>query len=250
MPAPALPPQCQGTHSLWDPLPEVCLQTIDTDRPHQTDTPHVIPAGHTQVESALAELALGGTLGAPPGERAAHVVLFADAYKFGVVSHVEGEVAFKHAEYVPASGRFAPPGPVSARVKWSFVEGGGWVPALTFVPWVFVPVAPSQSLRAGPLLFAGWELGERLELEVNVGTLLSTRPKPPVALVAASALTLTLVGTLRVFVDAYTTGEDAALGTGALLALGRDVQVDAGTYVGLSGEEPVATPFLGLSVRR
>jgi hypothetical protein len=237
-------------HSLWLPLPDVCLAPIDTDRPHQTDTPHVVPAGHTQVESALAQLALGGRVGAPPGERAAHVVLFTDAYKFGLVSHVEAELAFKHAEYVPATGRFAPPGPLSVRTKHNFLEGEGWVPTLTFVPWVFVPMAPSESLRAGPLVFGGWELGEHFELEVNVGMLFSTRPKPPVALVLASALTYTIAGTLRVFVDGYETGEDVQLGTGVLWAFVRDVQIDAGTYIGVTGDEPVATPFVGLSGRR
>ena len=54
----------------------------------------------------------------------------------------------------------------------------------------------------------------------------------------------------RVFVDVYATGPDIALGTGALWAFTRDMQVDLGTYVGLHGDEPVATPFLGFSVRR
>jgi hypothetical protein len=246
----AAPPPCHDVHSLWSPLPDACLEAIDTDRPHQTDTPHVIPAGHTQVESAVASVALGGTLGAPPGDRAAHVVFFQNAYKFGVASHVEAEVAFKHAEYVPAAGRLEPPGPVSVRAKLNFVEGEGWVPTLTFVPWVFVPMAPSESLRTGPLLFAGWELPAHFELEVNAGVLFSTRPKPPTALVLASALTYTVVGTLRVFIDCYATGYDIAFGTGALWAFARDAQIDLGTYVGLSGDEPVATPFLGFSVRR
>jgi hypothetical protein len=245
-----VPAPCHGVHSLWSPLPEVCAGVIDTDRPHQTDTPHVIPAGHTQVESAVASLAVGGNLGAPPGERAAHVILFQNAYKFGLVTHLEAEVAFKHAEYVPAAGRFAPPGPVSVRAKLNFLEGEGWAPTLTFVPWVFVPMASSESFRAGPLLFGGWELPAGFELEVNAGVLFSTRPKPPAALVLASALTYTIAGTLRVFIDCYATGYDIAFGTGALWAFARDMQIDAGTYVGLSGDEPVATPFLGFSVRR
>ena len=41
-----------------------------------------------------------------------------------------------------------------------------------------------------------------------------------------------------------------ALGTGALWAFARDMQIDVGTYVGLSGQEPAATPFVGFSVRR
>ncbi len=244
-------PRCAGAHTLFDPLPDACLEVIDTDRPHQTDTPHTIAAGHTQVESALGEVQLGGFVGEPaPRDRSAHLIFFDDNYKFSPVTGVDVQLLFKHAEYLPGSRTFLPPGPLQARVKVSLVEGKGWVPALTLVPWLFLPVAPSQSLRGGPLLFWGWELPARLELEVNTGVLLGASPKPPAALVLASALTYTVGGEFRVFVDVYATGYDIALGTGALWAFTRDMQIDLGTYIGLSGEEPVATPFLGFSVRR
>lgn len=242
--------RCEGTHDLWSPVPDACLDVIDTDRPHQTDTPHVVPAGHTQVESALGEVQLGGTLGAPPGARSPHVILFDDNYKFGLVSRIDVQLLFQHADYVPAQGRFEPPGPLSLRAKFNIVDEKGWIPAVTLVPWVFLPVAPSETLRGGPLVFWGWELPAHLELEVNAGVLFGASPKPPAALVLASALTYTVVGDFRVFVDIYATGPDAALGTGALWAFTRDMQVDLGTYVGLAGDEPVATPFLGFSIRQ
>jgi hypothetical protein len=139
---------------------------------------------------------------------------------------------------------------LTVRAKFSLIEEDGFLPAVTLVPWIFVPLQSAQALRGGPLLFWGWELPHHFELELNAGLLVGGRPKPPAAAVHASALTYTVVGSLRVFIDVYATGWDIALGTGALLALSRDVQIDLGTYVGLSGDEPVATPFLGLSVRR
>ena len=39
-------PRCEGVHGVWAPLPDGCLSVIDTDRPTQTDTPHVVPVGH------------------------------------------------------------------------------------------------------------------------------------------------------------------------------------------------------------
>jgi hypothetical protein len=246
----AVDPRCGGTHGLWSPLPDACLDVIDTDRPHQTDTPHVVPAGHVQVESAIGEVQLGGALGAPPGARSPHVVLFDDNYKFGLVSRVDVQVLFEHAAYATAQGRFEPPGPLSLRAKLNVVDERGWVPAVSLVPWLFLPVAPSEALRGGPLAFWGWELPAHLELEVNAGLLFGAAPKPPAAIVFASALTYTVAGGFRVFVDVYATGPDIALGTGALWAFTRDMQVDVGTYVGLQGEEPVATPFVGFSIRR
>jgi hypothetical protein len=52
------------------------------------------------------------------------------------------------------------------------------------------------------------------------------------------------------FGDVYATGPDVQLGTGALWAFTRDMQIDLGTYLGVHGREPVATPFLGFSIRR
>jgi hypothetical protein len=233
---------CAGHHSLASPLPDACLGVIDTDRPHQTDTPHVVPAGHAQFEAALAE--------APVTHGSAHLVLFDDAYKFGLADDVDLQLIVKHAEYAPGSARLAPPGPINVRAKWNVVAESGWTPAVTLVPWIVAPMARAQALRAGPFAFWGWELPLNLELEMNAGVFFSGAPKPTAALVLASAVTFTIVGGLRVFADIYATGWDIAFGTGVLWAFTRDVQLDLGTYIGVNGDEPAATPFVGLSFRR
>lgn len=219
------------------------LGIIDTDRPHQTDTPHVVPTGHVQVESALTQVQLGD-------HGVTRVVLFDDNYKFGLLPRFDLQLRFPHAAYDAVARRLLPPGPLEVRAKLNVVEERGWVPAVTLVPWVFLPVAPSEALRGGPLVFWGWELPAHFELEMNAGVLFGASPKPAVAAVLASALTYRLVERLGVFVDVYATGPDVALGTGVLWAVARDVQLDAGTYVGLAGDEPEATPFVGLSVRQ
>jgi hypothetical protein len=234
--------QCEGRHGLADPLPDACLGVIDTDRPHQTDTPHVVPAGHVQFESALVSV--------PIVARTAHVVLFEDAYKFGLVDGVDLQLLMKHAEYVPSTARLAPPGPLQVRGKISVATENGWAPAITLVPWLVVPMDRSQALRAGPFVFWGWELPFGLELEVNTGIFFSGPPKQAAALLLASALTWTIVGNLRVFADIYAVAYDVSFGSGVLWAFTRDVQVDAGTYLGVRGDVPAATPFVGLSFRR
>jgi hypothetical protein len=243
-------PHCDGFHSLSAPLPDACLGVIDTDRPHQTDTPHVVPAGHMQIESAIGQVQLGGTLGAQPGSRSARLILLDDGYKFGVASHVDLQLLLAHAAYVPARGLFEPAGPLSVRAKFNVVEKSGWAPDVSIVPWVFLPMARSEALRGGPLVFWAWELPADLELEMNAGFLVGTKPKPPFVPVIASALTYTVGGGLGIFIDIYATGPDIALGTGALWAFARDMQIDLGTYVGLHGDEPVATPFVGFSIRK
>jgi hypothetical protein len=243
------PAFCKGTFGIFHPLPDACLGTIDTDRPHQTDTPHVTPAGHAQVESAIGEVQLGGTVNGA-GSRDPHVVLFDDNYKVGLVSGIDLQLLFTHAVFDPTAGKLEPPGPLDLRVKVNVVKEDGWMPALTLVPWIFLPVAPAQTLRGGPLVFLGWELSAHLELEVNAGVLFSAAPKPPASLVLASALTYTVVDHFGIFADIYLTTPDLQLGTGALWAFTRDMQIDLGTYVGLVGDEYRATPFLGFSLRR
>ena len=245
-------PQCEGPHSIASPLPDACLGVIDTDRPHQTDTPHVVPAGHLQIESGVAEAQLGGTVGAPAGaDHTAHVVLFDDCYELGLVSDVELQLFFTHAAFDPAQGKLLPPGPAGARAKFSVVKEHGWIPAISLVPWVYaIPVAPSQSFRAGPYVFLAHELSDRFELEVNAGLLFGAAPKPRAAVVLASALTFNVVGEFSVYAEIYATGPDVALGTGALWAFNRDMQIDLGTYIGVHGDESVVTPFVGFSIRR
>ncbi len=242
--------ECSGVHSVFYPLPDACVEAIDTDRPHQTDTPHVVAAGHYQLEMAVASVALDGKLGAPAGARSPTWTFFEDNYKFGLISRVDVQAIAALGSFDAGSSSWSTPGPLNLRVKLSLVEESGVVPAITLVPTLFVPLHEGQPWRGGGLLFWGWELPYDFELEMNAGVLWGQAPKPSTALVLATAITHPIVGALKGFVDVYATGADVALGTGLLLPLGRDAQIDAGTYVGLHGDEPVVTPFVGLSLRR
>ncbi len=239
---------CEGLHGLWAPLPDKCVETIDTDRPHQTDTPHVVAAGHTQIESAVVSAQLGGTIDGT--DKATHAIFFEDNYKFGIVNRIDFQILFKHADYSLDAARFLAPGPLVLRVKLNLVEEHGAMPAITLVPTMFLPMASSQPLRAGPLMFWGWELPGGFELEMNAGLLFQPAPRPPIIAVLASALTHHVAGPVSGFVDIYATGWDIQLGTGFLVPITRNIQLDAGAYLGLSGATYVATPFLGFSIRR
>lgn len=238
---------CDATYSLVFPTPDACLETIDTDRPHQTDTPHVVPAGHSQFESAVAAAQLGGTI--DKSDTRTHLALFEDAYKFGIVSRVDLQLIFKHADYVPSTAHFATPGPLEVRVKLNFLRERGVIPAMTLVPTIFVPMSASQPLRGGALVFWGWSLPLGFELEMNAGVLAQDR-SPNALIVLATAITHKVIGPLSAFADVYATGFDVQLGFGALAPIGRDVQIDFGTYVGVTGATYAATPFVGFSFRR
>lgn len=233
---------CPGRYGVGHPLPDRCLGLIDTDRPHQTDTPHVVPAGHAQFESAIASVAV---VRAP--ELTATVPLFENAYKVGLASGVDAQLIFKHAEVGPHG--WLAPGPLNARVKLNFIAERGAIPAVTFVPWLMVPFAPDEALRVGPHFFWGWEL-PRVDIEMNAGVFFGAPPARRVSARLATAVTVTLVDRLRAFVDVQAIGPDVGLGTGLLYPIGRDMQIDLGSYVRLHGDLPIATPFVGYSLRR
>jgi hypothetical protein len=225
------------------------LDVIDTDRPHQTDTPHVVAEGRVQVESGVAAVALGGPVGGGSDDRAAHVWFLDDIYKVGAAPHVDLQILARHADYAVGPRRCEAPGPLSVRAKLNVVVGEGAVPAITLVPWVFIPVAPSEPFRGGPAVFWGWELPARLELEMNAGVFFGTSPAPLVAPLLASALTWTVFGEFRVYGEIYAVGSDVQPGTGLLWAFNPNMQVDAGSFIGVAGNVSRATPFVGFSIR-
>ncbi|MFO0677259.1 MAG: hypothetical protein U0169_12055 [Polyangiaceae bacterium] len=242
-------PECEGIHSLANPLPDSCLGPIDTDRPHQTDTPHVVPAGHTQYEIALGMVDLGGVVSGPSAGSAPRFVFFENMYKFGLVSNVDFQVIVTHAAYDTKVRRLEPQGPVTLRTKINVLREDGFVPALTFVPHLAIPMSPADGVLGGTSIFLCWDLPLGFEVEANVGAFVEAG-KPGVSPLLASAITRQVVGPLSAYFEGVVFGQERALGSGLLLRVGRDVQLDAGSYVGLAGDRARATPFLGLSFRR
>ena len=59
------PSSCKQWRSLLDPLPRACLDPIETDRPHLTDTAHTVDPGHFLLETEL--VAYAGARASRPG---------------------------------------------------------------------------------------------------------------------------------------------------------------------------------------
>jgi hypothetical protein len=69
-----------------------------------------------------------------------------------------------------------------------------------------------------------------------------------------SALTVPIAGPLRAFGELYGVqgvieSPRLTLGAGLVLAIGRDVQLDTGLFVGLLGDTVPLVPFVGASFR-
>jgi hypothetical protein len=240
---------CAGPWSLARPVPDICLEPIETDRPHLTETPHPVPAGHVQLESGIVAVELRG-------HRDRRVLLFDQMYKLGVADGADVELLVVHAE-ATRRGLAPNPTPLLARAKFALWREDGMIPSLTLVPIAAAPLRAVHGWTAGLLAFLAWELPARLELELNAGALGSFRgARAGTELEAALALTRNITGPLSAYVEIYgrsalAGGPSMVLGgAGLTLLVHRDIQLDTGTFLGVAGDVAPATPFVGISIRR
>lgn len=242
---------CKGSWSVFDPVPDHCLPQIDTDRPHLTDSPVPVPAGHFQLESGILLLETGRPGGAP--DRA---LLLDQMYKIGLVDGVDFQILTVHASHEQRT-LSANPRPLTFRSKivLSGDQDSGAMATLT--PILSVPLRSDQAWQAGALLFLAWDLRPGLALEVNGGAWINSAAGSAshTDLMLSSALTTALGGAFSAFGEFFAvrtpsiSSTELLFGTGLLWAVKRDLQLDLGTYLGALGEVPSVSPFLGVSIR-
>lgn len=255
------PAGCERSFHVARPAPPECLGSIDTDRPHKTDSPHAVAAGHAQIELGLFEYGLEHRSGRgdefTPGNNIYKLGL---ADRLGPIKHWDLQVLHAPGSYAMHEHRFRRSRELMVRSKVNLVEGPI---ALTLVPAFIAPLARDARPEGGGFVFVGGDLPFDVDYEVNAGALSESEPGPDgpggrrrAVAIAAFALTRRLVGPLSGFVELY--GEATSLARprptstvdgGLLLLVDKNWQFDAGAYIGLSGDAPAVTPFVGLSSR-
>jgi hypothetical protein len=242
---------CEGAWSLVDPMPPGCMPPLDTDRPHLTDSPYPVPAGHFQLESGLV------TTEIDRGGRVERVLVFDQMYKVGLYRDVDLQLLYVHAGLVPGETRSNVPAPL-IRAKIMLWEDLGARPAVTLVPILSLPWREEHALEAGGHVFMGWDAGPRTSLELNAGGWGYRQGGPwRPALALAGASTVTLIERLRAFAelagvqrwDAPGADFELRAGTGVMWMVAPAVQLDTGAYIVLAGDVPRAAPFAGASFR-
>lgn len=255
---PARGPECERRFTVLSPVPDACLEDMDTDRPHKTDSPHTVAAGHAQVELGLVEYEIERWSG--PSDNA--LTIGNNIYKLGLadnlgpIKHWDVQVLHALGSYGVRSRRFQASPDLMLRSKVGIVDGPLHV---TLVPAVILPAMQGGQTEAGGFVFLGGELPFDLDAELNLGTMSERDPdtrRRHAAFFATAAVTRRLGGPVSAFAELYndTTSRDlrswnTTADGGILLRLGRDWQLDGGAYVGVQGAVPRVTPFLGLSSR-
>jgi hypothetical protein len=237
---------CQGRFWLLRPLPDRCLGPIDTDRPHLTESPGLVPPGHLQVEMGVTALELRS-------RRDRRMVFFENLYKIGIVDGLDLELLVVHVEADARRFALEPSRPLVARAKIALEHTPGM--ETTLVPIVAIPLDEDDTAEAGAQLFAWWQLPWDIDLELNTGLQVPLQRRFAPAFIVGSALTGPVAGPVRAFGELYAVHEvvtrpQLTLGTGLMIAVDRDIQIDTGLFVGLLGDTVPLVPFVGVALRR
>lgn len=251
------PSSCQQRRSLLDPLPRACLDPIETDRPHLTDTAHTVDPGHFLLETELVAYA-----GSRQGEQARPRTLGAMLMlaKLGLLTGVDLQLGYDAFSLSWANGShdLSAGDELFLRLKVNLFGGNHGRMSLTVAP-VFQVSLRGDGLDAGGIALFGADLPAELELELNL-SLLSQRDSGGAnrfTVIPALALTRELLPRLALFGEVYAEtwrarGETQWLGifaSGLLYQLAHDWQLDGGVRVGLNDRAPPYELFLGLSFR-
>jgi len=237
---------CAGRFHLLRPLPRACLEPIETDRPHLTDTPIPAPPGHLVAEFGLAAFA--------GGEPRTWQLLEVLA-KVGLWTGIDLQVGWGGLglEDGAAGYQVLASESLYLRTKLQLFGGRHGPLALTVAPVVWVPLRGGVVEGGGQLLL-GADLGWELELEFNLGALARAGASGERALHWAQSVALTraLVRRLSIFAEIY--GETwregglrwiGVVASGLILLLTPNLQLDAGVRAGFTAEAPPYTVFLG-----
>lgn len=217
------------------------MSAIETDRPDQTESPAIVPAGWYQFEGGCAHEHAGADA---PAEGTLPTVLS----KVGLTRWAELRVITERARTLISEGgqatahRFVP---VEVGAKFRLMEERGLVPCVSLIGHVGLPFTAEEPCRPATA-FGNFRftlqhtLSERFSLGYNLGAEWDgDRP------VATVIYTLTLgaeaTETLGLFVEAYgyindVDAADHRLDGGAVFHIGPDVLLDASSGFSL-GEQ-------------
>lgn len=246
--------------ALSPPVHAAALREMSTDRPDATESPFTVDAGHTQLEMD----ALAFTHDRFAGVRATELSLAPFNLRFGVTPNFELGIFFSPFVRATEEPRGGPKatlrgrGDVTLRAKLNFRGNDGGGTATGMIVDVKLPTAKRglgndrvEGALTFPVAFelgGGWEGGAMTSL----GALYDgSRHR------ATWGNTLTVAhGLVREVGVFFEVTSQAGVGahvctfdTGLTWQINRDLQLDAGVYLGLSRSAPDATWFAGISRR-
>ena len=237
------------------------LKPICADRPNKAAAPCTVDAGHWQVEVDAADFTHDRT-----GGVTTDFGLFASTnFKYGVSKTLDLELNVAPYEVLAVSGqgRVSGFGDLTARAKWAVV--GGDVP-ITLAPFIKIPTATraigNGAVEGGLVVPIGFNLPHGLALAINPevdalhdGAGNGTHAAYAFSAVVSHAMGPEFIGAVEVW---GAENEDPAghlhqasfdLGLAWIPLKDQNLQLDAGTNLGLTHDTPAVNVYAGVSRR-
>jgi len=246
------------------------MREFSTDRPDKTESPFTLDAGHFQIESDLA-------IYAHDHDTAGGANLKGDSWSFGTLNLKAGLCNFSDFQVVLAPfnrvrtadrlagtvGRNSGFGDVITRLKVNLWGNDGGPCAGAIMPFVKWPTSQDQlgnrAIEGGVILPVGFELpaGFSCAFMTEFDWIQDNAAKDyHPEFVNSITFAHKILGELDGFIEFYSmvSAERGAawIGTvdlGLTYALTKNLQLDAGLYIGVTRAAADLSPFLGCSVR-
>ena len=246
--------------TLAHPTPAALLRELTTDRPDATESPFTVDAGHAQLEVDF----VSATRDRQAGVRTTSLAVAPFNVRLGLRHNLEAGIFFDpylRESVRPRAGgktRMRGHGDTVLRVKTNFWGNDGGESALGLIADLKLPTATNGfgndkvegacTLPVACDLGGGWELGAMTTLATTHD---GSRYRP----IWANTATLAheLFANVSVFCELASEAGDGphvlTFDTGLAWQIHRNLQLDAGVFVGISRSAPDATWFAGLSRR-
>ena len=255
------------TYTLLNPTPDSALRSFSTDRPTKSNVPYTVDAGRFQIETDLANFTYDNTAGVKTRTFQA----LDPAFKLGVTSSIDLEVEFNGFQSISVGDNTVPTthnqgfGDVFFRSKINFVGNDSGDLAIAAIPYVKAPsqraVLSNGAVEGGVIIPISYKLPNDFVLLVdpefdalknannngrhaNFTNLINiSHPVPGVKDLTILAEFYASVPDDRALPNIYTA--DFALA----YLVAPQLQLDAGTNIGLNRAAPDVQVYAGVSTR-
>lgn len=260
-------PPDKSRYSLFNRTPATQLRELTTDRPDLTESPITVDAGWWQLESDLVTYTSDHDKSGGGDVQASAVGLATINLKVGLTNNIDLQTVLEPYTRVRAHDKISGTratvsgfGDITSRLKINFWGNDGGKTAFGLMPFIKWPTNQhglgNKSVEGGlivPLsvsLPAGWDMGMMTEMDIvrnDDDTGYTTEWVNSVTL--GHDITEKLGGYFEI-ATTLTHGRDlASFDCGLTYGLSRDVQLDCGVNLGLTGATEDYTVFTGVSVR-
>lgn len=251
-------------YSLFKPTPDSALRDMSTDRPDKTESPYTVDAGRLQIETDLVAYTHDRQDGITT--RTLDVVPF--NFKIGLTSATDLQLVYGSYSHVRATGSGVTEtdsgtGDLVVRVKHNLWGNDGGTTAFGLMPFVKLPANTMKSLNndveGGIIVPLAIDLGHGMGLglmtEIDLLKAEDGHGYEP-TFVNSATVSFELTSRLGMYVEAFVerSAESGAetvvtIDTGVTYAVTENLQLDAGTNIGVTDAADDVNVFVGLSQR-